>query len=171
MWLERIDRKAADLRQRQAEEERSRARRPPAPDWILELNRATGHPVAVHAGDCGMAGRRRRPVGQDDARRLLTTDGLPACPICRPDTSLHIVDGLAAPPVWRPPTDQQVAVPLLEHAVSRGCVPGPCRLATHSAVRMGRTAAHRAGATVSLAGQLACFTRCREPLRVPSCCS
>ncbi|XUL85275.1 DUF6233 domain-containing protein [Streptomyces galilaeus] len=58
MWLERIDRKAAALRQRQAEEERSRARRPPVPDWFLELNRATGHPLAVHVGDCGMTGRR-----------------------------------------------------------------------------------------------------------------
>ncbi|MFD8810432.1 DUF6233 domain-containing protein [Streptomyces sp. NPDC059627] len=93
MWLERIDRKAADLRQRQADEERGRARRPPTPDWILELHRGTGLPVAVHVGDCGMTGRRRQPVGQDEARRLLTTDGVPACPICRPDTSLHIVDG------------------------------------------------------------------------------
>ncbi|MFF4307922.1 DUF6233 domain-containing protein [Streptomyces sp. NPDC001601] len=97
MWLERIDRKAAGLRQRQAEEERGRARRPLAPDWVLELNRATGHPLAVHAGDCGMAGRRKQPIGPGDARRLLTTDGVPACPICRPDTSLHIVDGLASP--------------------------------------------------------------------------
>ncbi|MGY4983471.1 DUF6233 domain-containing protein [Streptomyces sp. 900105755] len=106
-WLERSDRKAAGLRQRQAEEERGRARRPSAPDWILELNRGTGRPLAVHAGDCGMAGRRRQPAGQADARRLLTTDGVPACPICRPDTSLHIVDGLRTrsghPPGQRPP--------------------------------------------------------------------
>ncbi|MFD5538483.1 DUF6233 domain-containing protein [Streptomyces sp. NPDC127079] len=94
LWLERIDRKSADLRQRQAEAERGRARRPPAPQCILELVLATGQPLAVHAGDCGMAGRRRRPVGQDDARRLLTTDPVPACPVCRPDTE-HIV-GLAA---------------------------------------------------------------------------
>ncbi|MER6538229.1 DUF6233 domain-containing protein [Streptomyces sp. 900105755] len=100
MWLERIDRKAAALRQRQAEEERGRARRPPAPDWILELSRATGHPLAVHAGDCGMAGRRKRPIGQDDARRLLTTEGIPACPICRPDTSLHIVGLRACASPW-----------------------------------------------------------------------
>ncbi|MER5793366.1 DUF6233 domain-containing protein [Streptomyces sp. NPDC001980] len=92
MWLERIDRKAADLRQRQAEEDRGRACRPPAPGWILELNRATGHPLAVYFGDFGMAGPRTQPVSQDDARRLLTTNGVPACPICRPDTSLHIVD-------------------------------------------------------------------------------
>ncbi|MFK0154274.1 DUF6233 domain-containing protein [Streptomyces sp. NPDC090493] len=93
MWLDRIDRKAAELQQRQAEEERGRARRPPVPDWILELNRATGHPLAVHVGDCGMVGRRRRAVDQDGARRLLATDGIPACPICRPDTALHITNG------------------------------------------------------------------------------
>jgi hypothetical protein len=88
MWLARIDRKAAELEQRQAEEEHRR----PIPDWILELNRATGHPLAVHVGDCGMAGRRRRQVDRDGARRLLTVDGEPACPICRPDTALHITD-------------------------------------------------------------------------------
>ncbi|MEV0472339.1 DUF6233 domain-containing protein [Streptomyces prunicolor] len=106
LWLERIDRKAAELRRRQAQEERGRASRPPVPDWILELSRATGHPLAVHVGDCGMAGRRRRPVGQDEARRILATTGVPACPICRPDTSLHIA-GLASPTmvalVRRPP--------------------------------------------------------------------
>lgn len=97
MWLDRIDRKAAHLRQRQAEEERGRAHRPPAPDWILELSRADGRPIAVHTGHCGMAGRRTKPVDQDGARRLLTTDGVPACPICRPDSALGIVD-LVSPP-------------------------------------------------------------------------
>ena len=93
------------MQQRQAEEERGRARRPPAPDWILELNRATGHPLAVHVGDCGMTGHRTQPVSHDDARRLLTTDQVPACPICRPDTELQTVDladrpvGLQARPV------------------------------------------------------------------------
>ncbi|MGW3284047.1 DUF6233 domain-containing protein [Streptomyces sp. NPDC001002] len=97
MWLDRIDRKAAYLRQRQAEEERRQHTRPPAPDWILELSRANGNPQAVHVGDCGMTGRQPRPVGQDEARRLLTVDGVPACPICRPDSALGIVD-LADPP-------------------------------------------------------------------------
>jgi hypothetical protein len=92
LWLDRIDRKIAYVQQRQAEEEHGRARRPPTPDWILELNRATGHPLAVRVGDCGMTGHRTQPVGHDDARRLLTTDRVPACPICRPDTELHIVD-------------------------------------------------------------------------------
>ncbi|MFM9562533.1 DUF6233 domain-containing protein [Streptomyces turgidiscabies] len=38
------------------------------------------------------SGRRRRQVDQDGARRLLTVDGVPACPICRPDPALHITD-------------------------------------------------------------------------------
>ncbi|MEU1465930.1 DUF6233 domain-containing protein [Streptomyces sp. NPDC005727] len=38
-----------------------------------------------------MAGKRRRPVEQDEARRLLA-DGTSACPHCRPDTGLGIVD-------------------------------------------------------------------------------
>ena len=92
MWLARIDRKIAALEQRQAEEEHRQTHRPPVPDWILELNRATGRPLAVHVGDCGMGGRRRRQVDQDGARLLLTVDGVPACPICRPDTALHITD-------------------------------------------------------------------------------
>ncbi|MFD5538284.1 DUF6233 domain-containing protein [Streptomyces sp. NPDC127079] len=71
---------------------RGAAGRPPTPQWTLELVLAAGQPLAVHVGDCGMAGRRTRPVGQDHARRLLTTDTVPACPLCRPDTELHIVD-------------------------------------------------------------------------------
>ncbi|WP_331724029.1 DUF6233 domain-containing protein [Streptomyces sp. NBC_00005] len=92
LCLDRIDRKIAYLQERQAAEERGRARRPPTPDWILELNRTTGHPLAVHVGDCGMTGHRTQPVSHDSARRLLTTDQVPACPFCRPDTELHIVD-------------------------------------------------------------------------------
>ncbi|MDT0570328.1 hypothetical protein RM704_23140 [Streptomyces sp. DSM 3412] len=33
MWLERIDRKIAALRQREAEQEHERRSRPPRPDW------------------------------------------------------------------------------------------------------------------------------------------
>ncbi|MEU9272311.1 DUF6233 domain-containing protein [Streptomyces sp. NPDC048251] len=36
-----------------------------------------------------MAGKRRRPVGRDEARRLLA-DGLRPCTHCRPDTQLDI---------------------------------------------------------------------------------
>ena len=108
LWLERIDRKIAHLRQRQAEEERGRRHRPQPPDWIVELGRGTGEPLQVHDGACGMTGPRHRAIGRDEARRLLTTGEVPACPLCHPDTQLHIID-LAArrnrtsrPPNTRP---------------------------------------------------------------------
>ncbi|MDF3299063.1 DUF6233 domain-containing protein [Streptomyces tropicalis] len=92
MWLARIDRKIAAVRRRQAEEERGRRSRPRPPEWLVELGIGSGRPpVQVHAGDCFMAGERRRPVGRDEARRLLTT-GLKACAHCRPDTRLSLLD-------------------------------------------------------------------------------
>lgn len=104
LWMERIDRKIADLQRRQAEEERGRRNRPQPPDWIVELGiGAERAPVQVHAGDCYMAGKRRRPVNRDEARRLLAT-GLRACNHCQPDIQLHMLDlatqaapGAAAP--------------------------------------------------------------------------
>ena len=94
LWLERIDRKIAHLRQRQAEEERGRMTRPQPPDWLVELHTATREPLQVHGGQCGMTGRSHRPVSRDEARRLLTTEAVPPCPFCRPDTQLHISGGL-----------------------------------------------------------------------------
>ncbi|MFM9540045.1 DUF6233 domain-containing protein [Streptomyces turgidiscabies] len=92
LWLERIDRKIAFLRQRQAEEEHGRRNRPLRPDWVVELGNGTGEPFQVHDGECGMTGRRQRAIGRDEARRLLTTGEVQACPICHPDTRLHIID-------------------------------------------------------------------------------
>lgn len=40
LWLERIDRKIAYLRQRQAEEECGRRNRPQPPDWIVAAGAA-----------------------------------------------------------------------------------------------------------------------------------
>ncbi|MEU5200376.1 DUF6233 domain-containing protein [Streptomyces scabiei] len=92
MWLERIDRKIAALRQREAEQEHGRRSRPPRPDWTVELGIGTGRPpVAVHTGDCYAAGKRRRAVDRDEARRLLAA-GLPACTHCHPDQHLGILD-------------------------------------------------------------------------------
>ncbi|WP_030037935.1 DUF6233 domain-containing protein, partial [Streptomyces resistomycificus] len=97
MWLERIDAKIAAVRQRQLEAEHGRRRRPEQPEWIVELGIGTGHPpVQVHSGDCRMMGKRRRPVGRDEARRLLTA-GLRACTHCQPDTALDIL-GLSTRP-------------------------------------------------------------------------
>jgi len=38
----------------------------------------------------GSLGKRRRPVGRDEARRLLA-EGLPGCTHCQPDTRLGIL--------------------------------------------------------------------------------
>ncbi|MFJ9250481.1 DUF6233 domain-containing protein [Streptomyces sp. NPDC101776] len=94
MWLDRIDRRIAYLQKRQVEEERGRRSRPRPPDWVVELSRATGEPLQVHDGACGMNGKRHRAVSRDEARRLLTTDAVPACPFCHPDTQLRIIGGL-----------------------------------------------------------------------------
>ncbi|MFF7647014.1 DUF6233 domain-containing protein [Streptomyces canus] len=92
MWLQRIDTKIAAVRQREAEQEHGRRHRPPVPDWIVELGIGTGRPpTQLHTGDCYAAGKRRRPVDRDEARRLLAS-GLPACTHCRPDQHLGIIE-------------------------------------------------------------------------------
>jgi hypothetical protein len=96
LWLERIDRRIAYVQKRQAEEERGRRNRPQPAAWVVELSRATGGPLQVHDGECGMKGKRHRAVSRGEARRLLTTDAVPACPFCHPDTQLRIIGELAA---------------------------------------------------------------------------
>ncbi|MFD8133805.1 DUF6233 domain-containing protein [Streptomyces mirabilis] len=48
-------------------------------------------PIEVHVGGCYTAGRRRRPVPRDEARRLLTS-GMRACTHCKPDAQLRTLD-------------------------------------------------------------------------------
>ncbi|MET9914745.1 DUF6233 domain-containing protein [Streptomyces sp. NPDC006476] len=92
LWVRRIDAKVEAVLQRQAETERGRRERPLPPEWIVELGIGTGRPpVQVHAGDCHMAGKRRRVISRDEARRLLAT-GLRACTHCAPDAQLRILD-------------------------------------------------------------------------------
>ncbi|MEV5343445.1 DUF6233 domain-containing protein [Streptomyces sp. NPDC052676] len=92
MWLERIDRKIAAVRQRQAEEERGRQRRPAPPEWVAALGIGAGRePAEVHAGSCRMTGPRWRAAGRDEARRLLSSC-VRACGHCQPDVQLHILD-------------------------------------------------------------------------------
>ncbi|UXX97344.1 DUF6233 domain-containing protein [Streptomyces sp. AD2-2] len=95
MWLERIDRQIAYAQRRQAEEECGRRSRPRPADWVVELSRATDGPLQVHDGACRMRGKRHRAVSRDEARRLLTADAVPACPVWQPDTQLRIIGGLA----------------------------------------------------------------------------
>ncbi|MET7596987.1 MULTISPECIES: DUF6233 domain-containing protein [unclassified Streptomyces] len=92
MWLERIDRKIAAVRSREAEREQGRSSRPDAPDWIVELGIGEGRlPVELHAGDCYAAGKRRRPVSREEARSLLAS-GLRACTHCEPQLELGILE-------------------------------------------------------------------------------
>ncbi|MEV6592386.1 DUF6233 domain-containing protein [Streptomyces acidicola] len=92
MWLARIDAKIADLQRQEAEREHGRRNRPPKPDWIVQLGIGAGHPpLQIHAGDCYAAGKRRRAIDRDEARRLLAS-GLPACTHCQPDVEPGILD-------------------------------------------------------------------------------
>ncbi|MFC4508432.1 MULTISPECIES: DUF6233 domain-containing protein [Streptomyces] len=56
------------------------------------MGTATGEPIQVHDGECAMNGRRHRAIDRDEARRLLTSGAVPACPFCHPNTQLHIID-------------------------------------------------------------------------------
>ncbi|MDX3763475.1 DUF6233 domain-containing protein [Streptomyces sp. AK02-04a] len=87
-WLQRIDTKIAALQERETEQEQGRNNRPQEPDWIVELGIGNGRPpTEVHVGGCYAAGRRRRPVPRDEARRLLTS-GVRACTHCKPSTGV-----------------------------------------------------------------------------------
>ncbi|MES9558824.1 MULTISPECIES: DUF6233 domain-containing protein [unclassified Streptomyces] len=90
IWIGHV--RAAITAAEQQELERRRAkRRPPAPDWIVELGIGQGSPpTEVHVGHCHAAGKRRRVIDRDQARALLT-DGIRACTHCRPDTSLGVL--------------------------------------------------------------------------------
>ncbi|MFG2731027.1 DUF6233 domain-containing protein [Streptomyces canus] len=89
MWLQRIDTKIAAVRQREAEHEHGRRRRPPVSDWIVELGIGTGRPpTQLHVGDCYAAGKRRRHVDRDEARRLLPPNCPPA-PTAAPTGTRH----------------------------------------------------------------------------------
>lgn len=65
---------------------------PEGPGWVMSYLREGGHPVAdsVHIGDCKLAGRQKRPLSRDDARRALTEGGIRACE-WRPDSDLGIL--------------------------------------------------------------------------------
>ncbi|MEU6546787.1 DUF6233 domain-containing protein [Streptomyces sp. NPDC046859] len=67
-------------------------------------------PVQVHAGDCHMAGQRRRAVSRDEARRLLAT-GLEGCSHCRPAARLHIIELEPPPPTSPVPVTHLMACP------------------------------------------------------------
>jgi hypothetical protein len=82
----------AAAEQRERERQHGLAARPPAADWLLEAGINDGPAVYVHMGGCNMAGKRCRGVPRDLAMRALT-EGVEACPHCRPDTELGYLEG------------------------------------------------------------------------------
>ncbi|MGW1230277.1 DUF6233 domain-containing protein [Streptomyces sp. NPDC002530] len=69
IWLGHTRAAIAAAERREAERRRGKERRPPAPDWIVELGIGVGQPPnEVPAGRCHAAGRRRRVVDRDEAR-------------------------------------------------------------------------------------------------------
>jgi hypothetical protein len=90
--LDRVRQQIADLERQERERQYGEQHRPPPPDWLLEfgLNRDAA-PVYVHAGGCWNAAKRSRGVPRDVALRALT-EGVAACPHCRPDSELGVLD-------------------------------------------------------------------------------
>ena len=91
--LERTRQWIADEEKREQERQRGLERRPPAPDWLLEvgLNRDSP-PVQVHVGGCWNAGKRTRGIDRGEALRALA-DGVNPCGACRPDSELGFLEG------------------------------------------------------------------------------
>lgn len=91
--LERTRRWIADEERRQTERQRGIDTRPPQPDWMIEQSLSRDvPPVYVHVGGCHMAGKRSKGVLRGAAMRALT-EGVDACPHCRPDSELGFLDG------------------------------------------------------------------------------
>ncbi|MFF4459443.1 DUF6233 domain-containing protein [Streptomyces mirabilis] len=90
--LTRVQRRIADIEQREAERRHGQQVQPPIPDWLLEVGIGSDKaPVAVHVGGCHMAGKRVRGILRDQALRAIT-GGVDACSHCRPDSELGILD-------------------------------------------------------------------------------
>ncbi|MFE7042507.1 DUF6233 domain-containing protein [Streptomyces atratus] len=91
IWIGHVRTAIAAAEQQELERRQGQERRPPTPDWIVELGIGQGSPpTEVHAGHCHAAGKRRRAIDHDQARALLA-DGIRACAHCRPDTSLGVL--------------------------------------------------------------------------------
>ncbi|WP_225824971.1 DUF6233 domain-containing protein [Streptomyces naphthomycinicus] len=87
-----MDRWIADEERRETERQRGLAARREAPAWTIERGLNGRSAVYVHAGGCAGAGGRVKGVGREQAVRALTDGGVPACPLCRPDTVLGILE-------------------------------------------------------------------------------
>ncbi|MEU3084118.1 DUF6233 domain-containing protein [Streptomyces albidoflavus] len=74
---------------RRAEVRAGEARRPLPPDWVLQRGIGQGAPpVAVHEGDCRVAGSRVQPLTRAQVLEALDA-GVEACDVCRPDKEVR----------------------------------------------------------------------------------
>ncbi|MFF1281707.1 DUF6233 domain-containing protein [Streptomyces sp. NPDC058299] len=88
-----MDRWIADEERREAAgRERRPTARQAAAQWAVERGLNGRSAVYVHAGACSAAGGRAKDVDREQAVRALTEEGVPACPLCRPDTALGILE-------------------------------------------------------------------------------
>ncbi|CAL9669679.1 DUF6233 domain-containing protein [Streptomyces sp. enrichment culture] len=89
--LSRTRRWIADEERREAERRVGEARRPPAPEFLIERGLDRKNIVALHTGQCWDPGKRTKPVTKEQAIEALRQQ-VPACTKCRPDTALGITD-------------------------------------------------------------------------------
>jgi hypothetical protein len=87
--LSRTRRWIADEERREAERRVGEARRPSAPEWLIECGLDRSNIAAVHTGECWDTGKRSRPATRAQAIEALRRQ-VPACSKCRPDTALGI---------------------------------------------------------------------------------
>ncbi|WP_326617658.1 DUF6233 domain-containing protein [Streptomyces decoyicus] len=75
----------------QWEASRKAAARPPSPpEWTLQVDvGGEQRPVAVHHGECTVAGTRSRRITRRDAIEALAV-GVEPCLMCRPDRELQV---------------------------------------------------------------------------------
>jgi hypothetical protein len=76
---------------------RERAARRPLPEgpqYVLSFLRVGGKATAdsVHLGDCRMTSHHTKPLDEGQARQAITSGGIRACEICRPDSELGVLE-------------------------------------------------------------------------------
>jgi len=89
--LDRVRKQITDAERQERERQHGIGARPSAPDWLLERGLSGQDAVYVHEGGCWNAGKRSRGVDRSTALHALT-EGVAACPHCRPDTALGLLD-------------------------------------------------------------------------------
>lgn len=75
-------------------ERASRRPLPAGPAFVLSYLRVGGKATAdsVHLGDCAMVSHHTRPLDEQQARQAVTSGGIRACEICRPDSELGVLE-------------------------------------------------------------------------------